>query len=74
MEAKRISPLKAIRLKCLDCCCGSAFEVRRCEVRRCPLWKFRMGRESLAEADSTADDLVGEKESGGLTHPEGGSP
>ncbi len=38
-----------------------------------PLWKFRMGRESLAEAGGAAHDLADEKEIGGLTHPEGGS-
>ena len=71
---ERITRGKAIRLKCLDCCCGSASEVRRCEVLKCPLWKFRMGRESLAEVGGVADDLAGEKEAGGLTRPEEGSP
>lgn len=36
---------KAIRLKCLDCCCGSAYEVRLCPQRTCPLWRFRLGAE-----------------------------
>ena len=40
-------------MKCLDCCCGSFAEVRLCEVRKCPLWRFRMGREVLP--DSTGD-------------------
>ena len=43
MEIKRISPLKAIRLKCLDCCCGSAHEVKLCTVEKCPLYPFREG-------------------------------
>lgn len=43
MEAKRISPLKAIRLKCLDCSCGSSNEVKLCTVERCPLYPFREG-------------------------------
>jgi hypothetical protein len=34
--------LKAIRAKCLDCCCGSPGEVRNCIVTTCPLWPFRM--------------------------------
>mgnify|MGYP007061852093 CR=1 FL=1 len=29
-EEERGSRKKAIRLKCLDCCCGSAYEVRLC--------------------------------------------
>lgn len=43
MEEKRISPLKAIRLKCLDCCCGSSNEVKLCTLTRCPLYPFREG-------------------------------
>ena len=36
------NPLKAIREKCLDCCCGNAAEVRKCIAVDCPLWPFRM--------------------------------
>ncbi len=43
-EAKRISSLKAIRLKYLDCCCGSAMEVKRCAAQTCALWPFRLGK------------------------------
>lgn len=38
-----MTPVKAIRSKCLDCCCGSAKEVRLCPVYDCPLYPFRMG-------------------------------
>lgn len=44
MEEKRVSPLKAIRLKCLDCCCGSSNEVKLCTVEKCPLYLFRFGK------------------------------
>ena len=37
------TPLKAIRSKCLDCCCGSAKEVRLCPAPDCPLYLFRYG-------------------------------
>ena len=43
MEEKRISPLKAIRFKCLDCCCGSSNEVKLCTVEKCALYPFREG-------------------------------
>lgn len=43
MEEKRISPLKAIRLKCLDCSCGSSNEVKLCPAEKCPLYPFREG-------------------------------
>lgn len=41
---KRLTPVKAIRAKCLDCCCESVKEVRECTVKNCPLWPYRMGR------------------------------
>ena len=44
MEEKRISPLKAIRLKCLDCCCGSVHEIKLCTAEQCPLYPFRLGK------------------------------
>jgi hypothetical protein len=37
------NPLKAIREKCLDCCCGNGSEVRKCVAVDCSLWAFRMG-------------------------------
>ena len=40
----RVSPLRALRLKCLDCCNGSAQEVRLCTAVDCPSWPFRMGK------------------------------
>jgi len=40
---QRMSPLKAIRARCLDCCCGSTYEVNRCPAQRCPSWPFRHG-------------------------------
>ena len=40
----RVSPLRALRLKCLDCCNGSAREVRLCTAVDCPSWPFRMGK------------------------------
>jgi hypothetical protein len=44
MEEKRLTPLKAIRAKCLDCCCQQANEVRLCTVKGCPLYDYRMGK------------------------------
>ena len=40
----RMSPLKALRQRCVDCCAGSAREVRLCVSVTCPSWPFRMGR------------------------------
>lgn len=43
-EDTHLTPIKAIRLKCLDCCCGQANEVRLCPIESCSLWKFRFGK------------------------------
>jgi len=37
------NPVKALRARCLDCCCGDASEVRKCVATDCPSWPFRMG-------------------------------
>ncbi len=38
-----MTPMKAIRLKCLDCCCESSTEVKLCPAQDCPLWAYRSG-------------------------------
>jgi len=38
------NPLKAIRARCLDCCCDQPSEVRKCTAADCPSWPFRMGK------------------------------
>lgn len=42
-EDKHLTPIKAIRAKCLDCCCGSSNEVKLCTVEKCALWPYRLG-------------------------------
>ena len=39
----KLSPLKAIKKKCLDCMCGSAKEVKLCPSEECELYPFRFG-------------------------------
>ena len=48
----RVSRSKAIRLKCLDCCCGQSAEVRKCPAIDCPLWLYSIGRE-IRDDEST---------------------
>ena len=36
--------LKAVRAHCLECSCGSANEVRLCELKHCKLYRFRSGK------------------------------
>lgn len=52
----RITRKKAIRLKCLDCCCGNSAEVRRCPATDCPLWGYRMGNETLSKNSAKTEE------------------
>lgn len=51
-----MTPLKAIRAKCLDCMCGQVHEVRKCPCKDCSLWPYRMGhrpaKESYGESEA----------------------
>ena len=53
---KPVGRAKAIRLKCLDCCCGNNAEVRRCPVEKCPLFPYRMGRTPKGIKGQGADE------------------
>lgn len=44
MDRTQVSPLQAIRAKCLDCYCGDPREVKLCTATRCPLHPFRDGK------------------------------
>ena len=37
--------LKAIRARCLDCCCDQPEEVKLCAAQNCALWPLRFGRD-----------------------------
>lgn len=39
-----MTPMKAIRAKCLDCMCDQAKEVRLCPSKSCPLYMYRFGK------------------------------
>jgi len=41
---KLLTPIKAIRAKCLDCSAGQPSEVRKCVIPECPIYPYRMGK------------------------------
>lgn len=45
----RLTPMKAIRQKCLDCSCGSSKEVALCIIEKCPLYSYRFGKRPTAD-------------------------
>lgn len=54
MDNKQItSPLKAIRAKCLDCCCDQTTEVKLCPASTCPLHPFRFGKNPFRKRELT---------------------
>ena len=59
---KSPSPLRAIRLKCLDCC-GTAKAVKFCTAdgvhsTRCPLWPLRFGVRPATAAKRYGDAFL----------------
>ena len=41
---KTLTPIKAIRSKCLECSAGQPKEVRECVIHDCALYPFRLGK------------------------------
>ena len=56
------TPIKAIRAKCLDCCCDQRDEVKLCPAKDCPLWPFRMGKNPNRSKNMTDEQRLAAKE------------
>ena len=56
-----MSPQKALRLRCLDCCAGSAQEVRLCTAVGCPAWPFRLDKNPWRAPPSEAQRAQGRR-------------
>lgn len=41
---KKLTPIRAIRHKCLECQSKHYSLIRNCEEKGCPLYRFRLGR------------------------------
>lgn len=52
---KKLTPIKAIRAKCLECSCGQAKEVRLCPIDTCALYPYRMGHRPKDEENITEE-------------------
>ena len=60
-NANRVTRAKAIRLKCLDCSCGSNEEVKNCFAKKCPLYQFRFGYKLDENGNRRKRDLTDEQ-------------
>lgn len=47
------TPLKAIKAKCIDCCGDD--HPRKCVCNSCPLFPFRLGKNTLIRRKSISD-------------------
>ncbi len=52
---KVLTPIKAIRAKCLDCCVGQFIEVKMCTCETCPLYPYRLGHRPKKDIDPAED-------------------
>lgn len=50
------NPVKAIRAKCLDCCCNQINEVKECPVQNCAIWPFRLGKNPYRAKTTMAEE------------------
>ncbi len=53
VEWVNLTPMRAIRKKCLECCCWLAQEIKLCELTLCPLWPFRTGNRPKSNTENT---------------------
>jgi len=63
---RKLSPLKAIKIHCLDCSGGMRKEVAKCLVTDCAMYPFRLGKNTnqrgigrVKNAGSSVDDHDG---------------
>ena len=52
-----MTPLRAIRAKCLECIGGGSREVRHCSAEDCPLFPFREGKNPNVKRKATPAQL-----------------
>ena len=53
--AGELTPLKAVRAKCIDCSGGSIHEVKKCAIPECPLYPFRLGKSPFRKPRKLTD-------------------
>ncbi len=53
----KLTPLKAIRKKCLQCCNNQYGEVRECSIKDCALWQYRDGHRPKDNEEPTEEEI-----------------
>ena len=62
MGKKIKTPIKSMRAKCIDCCCGSLKEVRLCPIIDCALYPYRFGKKPTQAIIDTINDFYEKKD------------
>lgn len=70
---EELTPLKAIRAKCIDCSGGSVYEPAHCTVERCPLYIYREGHNPKRKGVGKVDNISIDKKSAEPTQRKGNS-
>jgi hypothetical protein len=55
----RLTPVKAIRAKCLECSRGSTNEIKICPIEDCALYYYRFGKVPHRSGRVVAPDTTG---------------
>jgi len=56
-----LTPLKAIRKKCLDCSAGSFKEVKLCPLIDCSLYLYRFGKNPHKKGQGRIENITKHK-------------
>lgn len=55
-EQRTLTPVKAIRAKCIECSGGNRSEADRCQIKDCPLYAYRHGKNPNRKPRSMTDE------------------
>ena len=54
--SENTNPLRAIKLKCLDCSTYNTNEIKECPVKNCPLYPFRLGKNPFRKRELSEEE------------------
>ena len=57
-EGEKLTPGKAMRAFCIDCCGGSRNEVYLCPSTDCSLWAYRLGKNPYLQDRVISDERM----------------
>ncbi len=54
--SENTNPLRAIKLKCLDCSTYNINEIKECPVKNCSLYPFRLGKNPFRKRELSEEE------------------